>query len=70
MTDRKKKMVQKAFSLLDRHNRGFITVSDIVATYDVSKDKEFLSGQKTKEQILTEFLNSFEGLQSKKDGTV
>jgi Ca2+-binding EF-hand superfamily protein len=49
LTERKKKMVDKAFRSLDRDGSGVITVQDIISTYDVSKDKEFISGKKSKE---------------------
>lgn len=61
-------MVNKAFAILDKSNEGVITVSDIIGTYDVSMNPEYIEGKKTKEQILMEFLNNFEGTQGKKDG--
>ncbi|MDR3582375.1 MAG: hypothetical protein P4L67_03845 [Candidatus Pacebacteria bacterium] len=36
----------------------------------MEKNKDFLSGKKTKEQILGEFLNNFEGAMGNKDGIV
>jgi Ca2+-binding EF-hand superfamily protein len=45
-------------------------VAEIANIYDVSKDKEFISGKKTKDQILTEFLDSFEGAKGNNDGVV
>ncbi|MFS8160030.1 MAG: hypothetical protein ACMG6E_07435 [Candidatus Roizmanbacteria bacterium] len=63
-------MVDKAFDILDRQGRGFVTFKDIYNTYDVSKDKDFVSGKKSKEQILIEFLNAFEGVKGNHDGAV
>lgn len=38
--------------------------------YSVEKNKEFIAGKKTKEQILKEFLDNFEGVKGNKDGIV
>ena len=42
-------MVQKAFDILDPTGKGAILAKDIINLYDVSKDKDFISGLKTKE---------------------
>jgi Ca2+-binding EF-hand superfamily protein len=49
LTERKKKIVDKAFEVLDRTDKGYVTVKDIINIYDVSKDKDFISGKKSKE---------------------
>lgn len=36
LSDRRKKMVQKAFALMDKNGSGEITISDVDAIYDVS----------------------------------
>lgn len=61
LTERRKTMVQKAFSMLDRAGSGTITVSDIAGVYDVSMNPEFLEGRKSRDEILTDFLSNFEG---------
>ena len=77
MTERRAKMVQKAFNILDREGSGVVSVKDIskclsakslVSIYDVSMNPEFIEGKKSKEQILTEFLNNFEGARGNHDG--
>lgn len=55
---------------MDKDNSGFITVCDIKNIYDVSQNPEFLEGQKTKEEILLEFLDNFEGARGNDDGRV
>ena len=42
----------------------------IVGIYDVSMNPEYIEGKKTKEQILTEFLQNFEGARGNRDGVV
>jgi Ca2+-binding EF-hand superfamily protein len=63
-------MVDKAFRSLDKDGSALINVRDIINVYDVSKDKDFIAGKKSKEQILNEFLNSFDGLKGNNDGTI
>ena len=41
-----------------------------MGVYDVSMNPEFIEGRKTREQILTEFLNNFEGAKGNKDGII
>jgi hypothetical protein len=36
----------------------------------VTKDKDFINGAKTADQILADFLNSFDGAKGKEDGVV
>jgi len=38
--------------------------------YDVSCHKDFIEGRKTKEQIVGEFLNTFDGAKGNNDGTI
>jgi Ca2+-binding EF-hand superfamily protein len=42
-------MVEKAFNILDKFGQGYINVAEITNIFDVSKDKEFISGKKTKD---------------------
>jgi Ca2+-binding EF-hand superfamily protein len=70
LNPRRKKMVMKAFHMLDKDNSGQITVSDIKGIYDVSRNPEFLEGRSTKEQILANFLNQFDGARGNNDGVV
>lgn len=63
-------MVEKAFNSFDKDGSGYISIKDIINVYDVSKSKEFIEGKKTREQILTEFLQNFEGAKGNKDGVI
>ena len=38
-----------------------LSYHSIVSVYDVSMNPEFIEGKKSKDQILTEFLNHFDG---------
>ena len=47
-----------------------ITFEDVIAIYDVREHPEFKAGKKNKEDILREFLNSFEGVKGNRDGKI
>ncbi len=70
MTPRRAKMVQKIFARLDRDGSGKIDINDVINIFDVSMNAEFIEHRKTKEQILTEFLNNFDGAQGNNDGVI
>jgi len=42
-------MVDKAFAIMDRDGSGFITYRDVADVYDVTKDKDFQTGRKSKQ---------------------
>lgn len=63
-------MVLKAFAMMDKDGCGTITTSDIVHIYDVSKNPDFIERRLTKDQILTNFLNQFDGQRGNNDGKV
>lgn len=63
-------MVNKAFAMMDRDNSGELNISDIAAIYDVSMNPEFLEGRKTRDEILRDFLNNFDGAKGNNDGKV
>jgi len=55
---------------MDNDGSGALNLKDIIGIYDVSMNPDFIEGRKTKEQILTEFLNNFEGAKGNKDGLI
>jgi Ca2+-binding EF-hand superfamily protein len=70
LSERRKHMVMKAFACLDIDGSGVITVADICNIYDVSQNPDFLENRLTKDQILTNFLNQFDGAHGNDDGKV
>ena len=70
LTVRRKVMVDKAFALIDRNNSGSVTIEDINAIFDVSKNQDFIQGKKTRNEIFAEFLNGFDGMRGNNDGTI
>ena len=70
LTERRAAMVERAFNIMDRDGSGVIEAGDIAHLYDVSQHREFIEGTKTKEEILDDFLNSFDGVKGNNDGKV
>jgi Ca2+-binding EF-hand superfamily protein len=56
----RKGMCKRAFEKLDRDKSGVLEVSDIRGVYNGSKHPDVLSGKKTEDEILAEFLDTFE----------
>ena len=70
LNPRKQAIVDRAFSLLDKTGSGMIQASDVTKLYDTSRHPAVIEGKKTHDQVLQEFLNSFEGLQGNRDGII
>jgi len=60
MSKSRQAIIMDAFRKLDKTGDGVITVADLEGAYSVDKHADYLSGRKTKEQILKEFLKNFE----------
>jgi Ca2+-binding EF-hand superfamily protein len=52
--------VNKAFDLLDKDQQHSIDIQDIVANFKVANHPAVVEGRKTEEQVLAEFLDTFE----------
>eukprot|EP00981_Chlorochromonas_danica_P005725 scaffold1182_cov229-Ochromonas_danica.AAC.1 len=57
---RRRQLVQQAFDVLDKDGSGCIELSDIAMAYDASKHPDVISGKRTAEQVLLEFLEGFD----------
>jgi hypothetical protein len=60
MSQRRKNLVDMAFNILDKDGNGVIEPSDLLDTYDASKHPDVLAGKRTKNEILREFLDTFD----------
>ena len=54
-------LIRRAFNKLDKDKSGSLTWHDLDGVYRVDCHKKFRSGEMTKEQVLEEFLSTFEG---------
>ena len=79
MNERRVKIVEKVFALLDRDGSGKITYADVGKClraimvdkcYSFAHHPDYISGAKTKIQLLNEFLNNFEGVKGNSDATI
>eukprot|EP01015_Nassula_variabilis_P006884 TRINITY_DN1523_c0_g1_i1.p1 TRINITY_DN1523_c0_g1~~TRINITY_DN1523_c0_g1_i1.p1 ORF type:complete len:677 (-),score=121.97 TRINITY_DN1523_c0_g1_i1:107-2137(-) len=60
MNDFRKGFVRRAFDKLDKNRNGVVTLDDLIGVYDGTKHPEVIKGKKTQDEILGEFLDTFE----------
>lgn len=68
LNPRRKALVAMAFNVIDTDKSGLLDLTDIVEHYDCSKHPDVIAGKKNKNQVLREFLDTFDG--GEKDGSV
>jgi Ca2+-binding EF-hand superfamily protein len=60
LTPNRLALVKKAFQKLDKDGSGIVDIDDIRDVYNASKHPDVRSGKKTSDQVLVEFLETFE----------
>ena len=60
MNDFRKNLVNQAFNKLDINGNGEISFDEIQTKYNAKNHPEVLSGKKTEEQVLKEFMDTFQ----------
>jgi Ca2+-binding EF-hand superfamily protein len=60
LNERRKKMVEMAYKVLDKTGDGQVTVHDLEGRYDASKHPDVIAGVKTQRQILNEMMELYE----------
>uniref|UniRef100_A0A7S2AKR6 EF-hand domain-containing protein n=1 Tax=Octactis speculum TaxID=3111310 RepID=A0A7S2AKR6_9STRA len=60
MNDRRRKIVSQAFGKLDKDGNGVIEPADLLNTFDASHHPDVLCGKKTPDEVLREFLDTFD----------
>jgi hypothetical protein len=60
MSQRRINLVNQAFSILDKAGTGEVHPDDIMDVYDASKHPDVLAGTRTKQDVLSEFLETFD----------
>jgi Ca2+-binding EF-hand superfamily protein len=53
-------VVNRAFSKLDKDGNGYVEYEDIKDTYSADRHPDVIQGKRTKQQVLVEFLETFE----------
>ena len=61
MSNCRKNLIQQAFNKLDKSGDGVVTTEDLKGVYCGKKHPKYMSGQWTEDQVLGEWLNSFNG---------
>ena len=69
LSDMRLQLVKKAFKMIDRDGSGMLEVDDIKEAYNATKHPDVLQGKRTEEQILIEFLETFEAHLNLREGT-
>ncbi|CAH8605594.1 unnamed protein product [Heterobilharzia americana] len=62
-------ILNKAFLKLDKTKDGVITIADLKGVYNVKHHPKYINGEKTEDEILVEFLKTFQP-QNNADDTV
>ncbi len=75
MNDFRKNIALRAFKIMDKNGGGTIDISDIRGVYNAKQHPEVKAGKKTEDDVLFEFLDTFEQHHSevaadKRDGSV
>ena len=60
MNNNRKNLIKRVFAKLDKNGNGNIELDDIKGVYNASKHPDVKSGKKTEDEILGEFLDTFE----------
>ncbi|KAE9008650.1 hypothetical protein PR003_g17054 [Phytophthora rubi] len=68
LNERRTQLVLAAFKILDADGSGVVDLNDIKAKYSAKEHPDVLQGRKTEDEVLREFLDTFDG--GEKDGKV
>ena len=60
MNQKRKTLVKKAFNKIDKNGNGIVEIDDIKGTYNAKNHPDVKLGKKTEEEVLSEFLDTFE----------
>eukprot|EP00730_Choanoeca_flexa_P017356 TRINITY_DN8347_c0_g1_i2.p1 TRINITY_DN8347_c0_g1~~TRINITY_DN8347_c0_g1_i2.p1 ORF type:complete len:210 (+),score=46.71 TRINITY_DN8347_c0_g1_i2:792-1421(+) len=60
MSKTRMRMVRQAFQKLDKDGNGRITIEDLKGVYDVTRNPKYISGEMEEDDLLKEFLDSFD----------
>lgn len=60
MNSFRKQLVRRAFEKLDKNSNGLIELDDIKGVYNAKFHPEVKAGKKTEDEVLYEFLDTFE----------
>jgi len=68
LNERRRQLVLLAFEILDSDHSGVVELNDISAKYNADKHPDVISGKRSRDDVLREFLDTFDTID--KDGRV
>lgn len=60
LSENRKSYITKAFNIMDKDGNGYVDINDLRGVYSASSHPDVKSGKKTEQQVLQEFLETFE----------
>ena len=60
MNNYRKDLVKRAFNKLDRNGNGVVEIDDIKSFYNAKFHPDVKTGRKTEDEVLAEFIDTFE----------
>ena len=60
MNQFRRNFCERAFKIMDKDKSGVLNLEDIKGVYNAKKHPDVIKGKKTEEEILGEFLDTFE----------
>jgi len=60
MNDYRANLAKKAFNIMDKDKSGTLNIDDIKGVYNGKKHPDVIAGKKTEDDVLGEFLDTFE----------
>ena len=69
LNERRRSLIEQAFRKIDKDNSGALDLADIRDSYRADKHPDVINGKRTEDQILVEFLETFEAHLNMRDHT-
>ncbi len=60
MNNFRRDLVGQAFKIIDKDKNGYLEIEDIRGTYNARQHPDVRAGKKTEDDVLLEFLETFE----------
>ncbi len=67
---RREAIVRKAFSIMDKDGSGELSLADLAGIYNAKKHPDVVAGKSTEAKVLSDFLQTFEGVAGNRDGVI